>query len=167
LTNCKFIAKYWNYERRGQYVDYNCDSKDKDILPSGFCIFHDENYLKEDKNNREEHEKTVRDKLMDKVHNNSVNEKEALLCIGYHVPDITIKANFSKPVYFTKCEFQGITDFSDSRFFGNAYFSSAKFSERVNFDKAIFSGIAIFNSAIFSEEADFSRAEFSEEAYFN
>ena len=54
-AKCQFTAEYWNYERKAM-VDYSCPD-DEEILGSGLCIFHDENYLKEeDKDNRKEHE---------------------------------------------------------------------------------------------------------------
>ena len=43
---------YWNYERQAE-DDYNCDSKDEDVLESGFCKFHDENYLQDENNHKE------------------------------------------------------------------------------------------------------------------
>jgi hypothetical protein len=43
LAKCQFNAKYYDYESKAE-VDYNCDSKDEDILASGLCIFDDENY---------------------------------------------------------------------------------------------------------------------------
>jgi hypothetical protein len=56
-----FTTKYWDHERPGE-VDYNCDSKDEDVLDSGLCIFHDQDYL-QNKDNREEHEQKVGDRL--------------------------------------------------------------------------------------------------------
>lgn len=62
--------EYWDHER-SEDVDYNCDSKDEDILDSGsgFCIFHDENYLQDKNNDHKEHEQKVRDRLEAKVRN--------------------------------------------------------------------------------------------------
>ena len=77
MAECKFTTKYWNFEvSRG--VDYNCDSKDEDILDSGFCIFHDENYLQDKNNDHKEHEQKVRDRLEAKVRN-SIDQNEPLL----------------------------------------------------------------------------------------
>src|SRR5207248_2961376 len=119
--------------------DYNCDSKDEDILDSGLCIFHDENYL-QDKNNHKEHEQKVRDRLEIKVRN-SIDQNEALLCVGYHLPDITIKqGNFTRPVYFSECEFQGLANFSLAKFSAEADFNSARFSAEANFISANFQG---------------------------
>jgi hypothetical protein len=86
LAKCQFRCRYWNYESDKPY-DYECDTNgEENILPSGLCIFHDENYLKEDKENRKERERKVRDRLMDKI-SKAVVQKEALLCIGYYIPD--------------------------------------------------------------------------------
>jgi hypothetical protein len=56
LAKCQFTnAKYYDYESES-WIDYKCP--DNEETPgSGLCIFHDENYLKEeDKDNRKEHE---------------------------------------------------------------------------------------------------------------
>jgi hypothetical protein len=124
LTKCQFTTKYWNYESRSK-VDYNCPD-DEENLGSGRCIFHDENYL-QDKSNRKENEQKVRDRLMTKVHN-SIDKKEALLCIGYHLPhNIAIKGDFIKPVSFSQAtmqcnEFSVGVDFSAAEFSGEARF---------------------------------------------
>jgi hypothetical protein len=120
LSKCQFTAIYYDYESQA-IVDYNCERKDEDILPSGLCIFHDESYLKEDKDNRKEPEQKVRDSLMVKVRD-SVDQKEALFCIGYQLPDNTIKQNFTKPVYFRNCKFEGRADFSRVNFQAQADF---------------------------------------------
>jgi CxxC-x17-CxxC domain-containing protein len=83
LAECKYTTKYWEYERSGQ-VDYNCDSKDEDILDSGLFIFHDENYFQDKNNNHKEHEQKVRDRLEAKVRN-SIKQNEPLFCIRYHL----------------------------------------------------------------------------------
>ena len=168
LAKCQFpTTKYYDYERQAR-VPYNCDSKDEDVLASGLCIFHDENYLKEDKDNRKEREQKVKEKLMDKVRK-SVDQKEALFCIGYHLPDIPLEeVNFTKPVYFTNCEFQGAADFRSARFIKETNFNSAKFSgQAASFYSAKFSGEAYFSDATFSGEAYLIRATFSGEASFS
>src|SRR5947209_7623174 len=100
LVTCQFTTKYRDYESKAE--DYNCDNKD-DVLDSGLCKFHDENHL-QDKNKHNEREHEVVTKLMVKV-NKSKDRKEALLCIGYHLPDnITIKGKLTKPVYFLQAK---------------------------------------------------------------
>ena len=167
MAKCKFTTKYWDHERSGQ-VDYNCDSKDEDILDSGFCIFHDKKYLQDYLFSfREEKKRNVREKLMDKV-NDSVTNNKALLCIGYHLPDIIFqRTNFTKPVYFSKCEFQGLADFSSAKFSTKSRFYSATFSTKANFSLATFSAEARFSLATFSGHAYFSKAKFSAEANFS
>jgi hypothetical protein len=89
LANCKFTSQYYDYERQAT-VDYSCDSKDEeDILSSGFCIFHDENYLK-DEGKRKEHEQNIRNRIMDKVRN-SIDLKVPLFCIGYTFQILQLK----------------------------------------------------------------------------
>jgi hypothetical protein len=165
LVKCQFTDKYYDYESKAWVYNYNCP--DEEILDSGLCIFHDENYLKEGKDNRKEHEQKVIAKLMEKVRN-SINQKEKLLCIGYHLPDITIKeANFTKPVYFSECKFQGKADFIGASFQAQADFGFAEFSGLAIFGSATFSSGANFSSAIFSGQAEFFNAKFSGLAYFS
>ena len=157
MAECKFTTKYLDHERSIK-VDYNCDSKDEDVLDSGLCIFHDENYL-QDRNNHKEHEQKVRDRLEAKV-NKSVDQNEPLF-IGYHLPDIIFKrANFTKPVYFSECEFQGL-----------AYFSSATFSAEADFSSANFQGVTDLNNAAFFDRTYFSDGQdlgtFNGEMRFN
>ena len=128
LAKCQFNAKYYDYESKAE-VDYNCDSKDEDILASGFCIFHDENYL-QNKDNPEEHKQKVSKALMDKV-NDSITNNKALFCIGYNLPpDIRIHGTFSKPVYFSHAKFQRV-DFSSTKFSAVADFSEDYFRRRI------------------------------------
>jgi Pentapeptide repeats (9 copies) len=163
LAKCGFTAKYWNYERQAIEC-WLCDSEDEDVLDSGKCIFHDEYYLKTI-SFREEKKRNVIKKVTDKVEK-SKDKKEALFCIGYYLPDVTIGGNFIKPVYFTKCKFQGQADFNSAEFSGGANFDSAKFSGGANFRLAKFSGGANFRLAKFSGGAYFRLAKFSGEVSF-
>ncbi len=123
MAKCQFTTKYWNNESKAE-VDYNCPD-DEETLGSGLCIFHDEHYL-QDNNNRKEHEQKVRDRLFVEV-NNSIDRKEALLCIGYYLPNnIWINGDFEKPAYFSKAKFHGV-DFSFTEFSGGVDFSFTEF----------------------------------------
>jgi hypothetical protein len=116
LVKCQYPTKYWDYESLAE-VPFHCDSRDEDILPSGVCLFHDENYL-QDKDNHKEREQEVVTKLMVRV-NKSIDQKEALLCVGYHLPDNIMIVDFTKPVYFCQAKLQRI-DFSSAKFSGGA-----------------------------------------------
>ena len=99
-------------------------------------------------------------------------QKEPLFCIGYHIPDITIKqATFTKPVYFSECEFQGLADFSETRFSELANFLSAKFAAEANFSFANFQGVTDFTHAAFFDRTYFSDSQdlgtFNGEMRFN
>jgi hypothetical protein len=145
-------------------------------LDSGLCIFHDECYL-QDKNNLAEREREVTKRLMDKVAH-SIDCNKALFCIGYRLPGIEIKGNFTTPVYFSHANFSAPANFSAATFSARAYFTSAKFFGEANFSAATFSARSYFNSATFSArayftsakffgEANFSAATFSARSYFN
>jgi hypothetical protein len=161
LAKCQFTTKYWEYESQ-VLVDYKCPD-DEETLGSGCCIYHDENFLQDD--NHPENKQKALTRLNNKI-TESVSNDKPLYCIGYHFPDnITIKRDFTKPVYFSKAKFQRI-NFSFAKFSGGVNFASAEFSLGVDFRSAKFSGGETFSLAQFSGEADFSSAEFSEKAYF-
>jgi hypothetical protein len=84
-------------------------------LVSGFCMFHDKDYL-QDKTVKDEHKRTMLDRLKRKV-NHAISNNEPLLCIGYQLPD------FRLPDLSTSKEFTKPVDFSGSQFFGKADFS--------------------------------------------
>ena len=152
MAKCQFTTNYWDHESHNE-GDYKCPD-DEETPGSGICIFHDANYLKEDKEKHIEHEQKVRNKLTDKI-SEAVARKETLLCIGYYLPDITIKESFAIPVYFTKCNFQGEAQFSGTSFDSTADFKSAVFSEGATFSYARFFGGARFNSAKFLNDIAF------------
>jgi hypothetical protein len=75
------------------------------------------------------HKRKVLERLKNKV-NRAISNNEQLLCIGFHVPDFSLKlTKFTKPVYF-----------SGSQFFGKADFSKANFEERASFNNSEFYG---------------------------
>ncbi len=117
MPKCQFTTKYYDYESR-KWVDFNCD--DEESLASGFCIFHDKDYL-QDKTNYEENRRKVLDRLRHKV-NHAISNNEPLFCIGFQLPDFSlsdlgiISKEFTIPVYF-----------GESRFFGKGFFIVDKF----------------------------------------
>jgi uncharacterized protein YjbI with pentapeptide repeats len=102
-----------------------------------------------------------------------------LRCIGYYLPDITIKENFIEPVYFSKCEFKGVANFSEAKFFAEANFSQSGIisQETIDSAKEILSkkgNVAAANFMMqaisepkFAKEANFFGAEFSAKADFS
>jgi hypothetical protein len=77
-------------------------------LVSGFCIFHDKDYL-QDKTNNEEHKRNVLNRLKRKV-NHAISDNETLLCIGFQLSDfslsdLSISKEFNIPVYFSGSQF--------------------------------------------------------------
>jgi hypothetical protein len=112
-------------------VHFNCD--DEEPLASGFCIFHDKDYLHH-KTNNEEHKRKVLDRLKHKV-NHAISKNEPLLCkpllcIGFHLPnfslsDLGVSKEFTIPVYFNRSYFFGNADFAEANFLGRAYFYKA------------------------------------------
>ncbi len=136
LAECQFTTDYIDYEKEDN-VTYKCDENENEEIPgSGYCIFHDESYLTNE-NNRKGREQKVREKLEDKL-SKSVEQRKAVYCIGYYLPDICIKRIFSNPIYFSKCEFHGRTDFRETEFKQGVSFSDAKFKGIVTFFKTSF-----------------------------
>jgi uncharacterized protein YjbI with pentapeptide repeats len=155
LAKCHFKSPYYDYERHISSI-YNCDSKDEDVLDSGYCIFHDEYHLRDYLFTR-----YLEKKFIDKV-KDSIIDNRALYCIGYYLPNITIEGKFNKPIYFTKCKFQGNAEFLGAIFQNTVVFDSAKFFVGANFRSATFSGRANFSNAEFhGGQANFYKAEFS------
>jgi hypothetical protein len=132
LPKCQFTTQYYDYEIRKD-VDFDCQ---EESLASGFCIFHDKDYLLQDKTNYEEHKRNVLDRLKHKV-NHAISNNEPLLCIGFQLPEFRlsdlniISKEFTKSVYFSTAHFQGQAYFNGAYFQGKASFSYAKFQAQV------------------------------------
>ena len=114
MPKCQFTTEYYDYEI-GKHVDFNCTEEEP--LASGFCIFHDKDYL-HDKTNYEEHKRKVLDRLKDKV-NHAISNNKPLLCIGFNLPgfslsDLSISKEFTKPVYFSGAKFKGGVSLSEA-----------------------------------------------------
>jgi Pentapeptide repeats (9 copies) len=163
LPNCQFTTKYDDHEIHNN-VDFYCD---EEPLASGFCIFHDKDYL-HDKINNEEHKRKLVDRLKYKL--NRAGSNKPILCIGFKLPDFSLSAlsvtkEFIKPVYFSGSQFFGKAQFSEAKFEGIAYFNGAKFEE-VNFTKTNFYRLATFVDSDFYGKTHFS-GEFNGETKFN
>jgi uncharacterized protein YjbI with pentapeptide repeats len=153
---CQFKDKRYGYE---------CDTPEPDVLKSGWCIFHDNEYLN-DPDKRQSNEQNIIRKLSDKIEN-SISDNKPLTCIKYRLPSFIFYKNFTIPVNFSEAIFMGSVDFSGAQFTEEANFSGAQFTEKAIFYNAQFTKEAYFNGAQFTEEANFSGAQFTKEAYFN
>jgi uncharacterized protein YjbI with pentapeptide repeats len=171
LTQCNFESKYIEDDKT---ILYRCPEIEE-IQINGKCIFHDDDYLK-DGIDKKSKEKIVRDKLIDKI-NESNLENKRLICIGYRLPDITLKMHFDIPVKFDSTLFLGNTNFDGSqfmkhttfieaRFIGKSNFSDTQFMEKANFSKLHCVGQVDFGNSRFSAAANFSDAQFMKQANF-
>ncbi|MFH7813463.1 hypothetical protein ACH0C8_16275, partial [Acetobacter lovaniensis] len=80
MARCGFKTDIeYRDENTGEYVQYVCLEPEKNILDSGLCIFHHENYL-EDSKNKEANEQKLKRKLSEKL-----AKPGPLICIGYHI----------------------------------------------------------------------------------
>ena len=161
MARCGFKTdiKYYD-ENTGKYIPYICPEPEENILDSGSCIFHDENYLT-DLKNKEVNEQNLHRKFSEKL-----AKSERLICIGYHIPIISSGELYSdKSVNFSRAVFMGLTNFNRAQFTKQANFSEAKFTKQVNFYSAQFTEFAVFYRAKFNDEAYFSRA-YVKEAVF-
>jgi hypothetical protein len=132
LAKCQFTTKYYDYEIDKE-VDFNCD---EEPLASGFCIFHDKDYLQDNTNN-EEHKRKVQDRLKHKV-NYTISNNEPLLCIGFQLPDFILSdlsstKKFTRPVYFSRSQFFGIAYFGGANFPGRCILLCSKIPRRCIF----------------------------------
>jgi uncharacterized protein YjbI with pentapeptide repeats len=150
VVHCGFkIDIRYRDEETGEYVPYKCPETEN-ILDSGLCIFHDENYLKESKN-KEVNEQNFNRKFLEKM-----AISESLICIGYYLPDVS----------FEKKQFVKIVNFSGAVFVGKANFLEAQFTEAY-FHYTQFKNEADFTEAQFTKEAHFYKAQFTKEAHFS
>ena len=114
-----------------------------------------------------QNEQNVREKLMAKVCE-KVDKKEPLFCIGYYLSSIRINAAFTNMVYFSKCKFQGVADFSWAKFCGDeTCFDEAEFSGETSFEWAEFSGESkdFYHTKFSGDMTVFSWAKFSGSTY--
>jgi len=159
MSNCLFTSKYFDYEKKcvSKYV---CEEPQ---LSNGFCIFHKQNTLNKD----------IIKKFKEKVEK-AVKNKVPLFGIGYELPEIKLKVNFSKPVYLKNSKFQAL-DFHQSRFkeldlsaasiLGPTNFEGTDFFS-VDFIKTKFFGPSNFNKTKVRRGANFFGAEFNKNLDF-
>lgn len=62
-----------------------------------FCIFHDPEYLKYQKDTEDDHSSAVEAELIKRIEK-SQSEKIPLICVGYHLPSISITEKFHETV---------------------------------------------------------------------
>jgi uncharacterized protein YjbI with pentapeptide repeats len=160
VTRCGFKIDIDDFdESAAEYFEYVCP-EEKNILDSGLCIFHDENYLK-DSESKEANEQNLKIKLSEKL-----AEPGPLIGIGYHLPDLSFEEKyFDKTVNFSEAKFMGLANFSNTQF-KEADFAGAEFTGEANFFEAEFMEKADFAGAEFTGEANFFKAEFTGDAKF-
>ena len=159
MPKCQFTTEYYDYEIN-DYIHFCCPEKP---LDSGFCIFHDKDYLQDKTSNSEDHKSKVMDRLKQIV-NHAISNNARLLCIGFQLPDFSLSdlsnnKEFTIPVYFSSSQFFGKTDFHEAKFEEITSFSGVNFKERADFSDANFK-VANFSKANFKDKADFIRANF-------
>ena len=78
------------------------------------CLFHDKTFLQDKKHpdNMQLAIDVFTSLIRDK---NSDSSCDIIECVGYHLPDIEIREQFTKPIFFIKCKFLEL-DFSRSCF---------------------------------------------------
>lgn len=142
MARCGFKTDIKYYDETTGYVLYSCPEPEENILPSGLCIFHDENYLKESKH------KKANEQNLKREFSKKLDEAGPLICIGYHLPDFSFaQRHFAKSVNFSGATFMGLTDFSKAQFSDFANFYGAKFTNEVDFSKAQFTKESNFSNA--------------------
>jgi uncharacterized protein YjbI with pentapeptide repeats len=155
LKVCKFKGSYFGSKVEDE-IDFQCD---EDALNSGLCIFHDNTYLKDPKQNSKRKQE-VSARLVDKI-NESISKNMPLICVGYHLPDIKINRSFPKNVFFTQCQIEE-ADFSNTTFCDGADFSNVEFLGDANFVASEFEG-----DPFMSDVAYFFKTRFYAAPYFS
>jgi hypothetical protein len=84
VAHCRFKTDIdYRDEKTGEDVRYACPEPEENILDSGLCIFHDDNYLKDSKD-KEATDQNLNRKLSEKL-----AKPEPAICIGYHLPALS------------------------------------------------------------------------------
>ncbi len=107
-------------------------------LSSGYCIFHDEDYLIG-------HEDEIRE-FVENYLEECQQRGLPFECVGYHLPEL---------------------DFEDTRFLISVNFTDAKFYGEVIFDNSEFTQYSDFSHATFFETAGFTNTLFLDDLNFN
>jgi hypothetical protein len=146
---CNYNRDYYDYQTEKD-EKFQCDQES--LEGKDFCLFHNENYLKD--HLHPENKENVIEKLRERIKNSERN-KMPLKCIGYYLPDIVLNKEFNQKVYFNYGKFQ------------RAKFSSSKFSSEADFSDAISASRAYFYRTIFKEETNFSLSKFADICHFS
>ena len=158
MARCGFKTDIeYHDEKTGEDVQYVCDEPEENILDSGLCIFHDENYLK-DSIKKEANEQNIKRRLSEKL-----AKSEPLICIGYHLPEFSFEElHFDKSADFTHAVFMGLTNFSKA-IFKDANFSGAQFIDEANFSGAQFHGPSDYSKCEFINGVTFLHSKLIQE----
>ena len=114
MARCGFKTDIiYRDEKTGEYIKYECDEPNENILDSGLCKFHDENYFKDSKNEQK----------LKRILSKKLTEPEPLICIGYHLPNLL----------FANLHFDKSVNFSGAHFTEKAQFYGAQFTKEANF----------------------------------
>jgi|CXWL01.1.fsa_nt_gi uncharacterized protein YjbI with pentapeptide repeats len=154
-NNCKY-ADYFTDIETNEPRDYTCH---RYPLESGFCKFHDENFLKGN-------ESDVKNLFENEVKIATDTQTE-LLCFGFHLPDITLhKLQFQKPVYFINIKFHGDVSIYNSTFI-SANFSKSEFLQKSSFENLTFNTNFIFSDVeSHVEDMNFRNTTFNQQSSF-
>jgi uncharacterized protein YjbI with pentapeptide repeats len=148
-----YSTNYYDPEERQEKL-FICYEESLNDRP--YCIFH---------SGFNEDSETARKRFTERVHECMYNDKP-LICIGFFIPETTIKGRFTKPVYLIKSVIDGI-DLSGVEFSSGVYFYHTKFSRRAIFYETVFASASDFYGTYFEDDAVFNRSKFVKEAYFS
>lgn len=142
--------------------DYKCNETPLETSPEGYCIFHDRNPDKD--------EKEFKSKLIEQLEGHGGNDRFSFVGYCFSKGWGAWGKVLEEDVDFREAEFQRIADFRSVKFQGNALFWDAKFKGGASFWGAEFQGAlfrgaeflggALFWDAAFQGNADFTAVEF-------
>lgn len=173
MSQIEHTCRYTDYffdARTKEYREYVCD---RQALDSGFCEFHDENFLD---GNEEYVMRLFKIDIfeLEDLQEGSIGPigewdgpTQELLCIGFHLPAIDLHGlRFHAPVYFVNTKFRGDVNFINLTF-TSASFSGAEFSGKTTFSNLEFIENFIFSDVkLLNEQIDFQNVIFNQLSTF-
>jgi hypothetical protein len=95
------------------YQKINFECEEQALANKPYCMFHDESYYKDN----EDQMKSI---LIKKIKDHIFNNKD-LFCVGYNIPNITIKETFNIQICFNQSKFHSNLKI-ESIFYNNVSF---------------------------------------------
>ena len=149
-----------SFLKEGKEEYFECD--EESIISKKYCIFHDEDFLKNADNSEiESMKKQFKTKI--KIQ----EETGEIKCIGYRLPEIEFDLSAKNIlIYFTRAVFYGRVNFISKIFMKDISFSYARFKKGLNFRDTTFCGKVDFSKSVSEQKSNFRSCKFHKYANF-